>query len=118
MVRGVRGATTVTENDPQEILQTTRELLMQMVDKNNIGMGDIASVLFTGTPDITSVFPAEAARQIGWTSVPLICFQEMNVAGALPLCIRVLMLINTDKSQQEIKHVYLNGAGVLREDLK
>ncbi|MGE5423057.1 MAG: chorismate mutase [Ignavibacteriales bacterium] len=118
MVRGIRGATTVTDNNSQEVLQATRELLIQLVEKNMIDLKDIASVLFTATQDITCVFPAEAARLIGWTNIPLICFQEMNVSGSLPLCVRILMLVNTESNQDDIKHIYLHGASVLREDLK
>jgi chorismate mutase len=116
--RGIRGATTVDEDNPEEILQVTRELLQQMLAANTIEPHQIASILFTATRDLTSVFPAQAARELGWTKTPLICAQEMEVPGALPKCIRVLMLVNTDLPQDDIKHVYLRGAKVLRPDLQ
>ncbi|MGI6413763.1 MAG: chorismate mutase [Syntrophomonadaceae bacterium] len=116
-VRGIRGATTVNADIKDEILTATRELLEAMQQANSINLEDIASVLFTVTPDIKSVFPAVAARSLGWNLVPLMCFQEIPVREALPLCIRVLIHINTDKTQEEIVHVYLNQARELRRDL-
>lgn len=115
--RGIRGAITVTEDTVQAVLQATGNLLDTIQKENNFRAEDIASILFTVTPDIKSVFPAEAARSLGWDLVPLLCFQEMEVPGALPRCIRVLITINTDKNQQDIKHVYLREAEVLRKDL-
>jgi len=117
LVRGIRGATTVKKDRPEDVLKATRELLELMQKENAFTMEDIASVLFTVTSDIRSAFPAEAARAIGWDKVPLLCFQEIEVPGALPRCIRVLVHINTDKSQEEIKHIYLREARQLRQDL-
>jgi chorismate mutase len=117
LMRGIRGATTVKEDNPEEILQATRELLQLMQKENGFAVDDIASALFTVTSDIKSVFPAAAARSIGWDRVPLMCFQEIEVPGSLPLCIRVLLHINTDKSQQQIRHIYLKEAQQLRQDL-
>ena len=116
-VRGIRGAITVDEDMPVQVLEATQKLLQSMQEANRFEIDDIASVLFTVTPDICSVFPAQAARLIGWDRVPLLCFQEIKVPGALPHCIRVLLHINTNNSQQEIKHIYLRGAKALREDL-
>lgn len=117
MIRGIRGATTVKEDNPEEILQATRELLEALQKENGFSKEDIASALFTVTEDIKSVYPAAAARSMGWNKVPLMCFQEIPVTGSLPLCIRVLIHINTDKKQEEIKHVYLKQAINLRRDL-
>ncbi len=89
-----------------------------MLEANGIGPDQIASVLFTATRDLTSVFPAQAARELGWTKTPLICAQEIDVPGALPRCIRVLMLVNTERTQEEIRHIYLKGAKALRPDLE
>ncbi len=116
-LRGVRGATDVPSNDAHEILEATKELLQEMLQKNSIRKEEIAAIIFTMTADLNAVFPAEAARQLGWTYVPLFCPSEIDVPGALPRCIRILMLINTAKAQEEIHHVYLRGAAVLRQDL-
>ncbi len=116
-VRGVRGAITVTRNDKDEILAVTRELLTTMVELNGIDIEDIASAWMTTTPDVYAEFPAVAARQLGWTRVPLMQSHEMAVPGMLPLCIRVLLHLNTEKGQHEIHHVYLRDAARLRPDL-
>lgn len=116
MVRGVRGAISVTQDDSEEILEATRRLLMTIVAQNDIFSEDIASVWFTTTPDLVSCFPAVAARQLGWTDVPLMCGHEMSVVGALPLSIRVLIHWNTTKSQKEINHIYLGETVKLRPD--
>jgi len=117
-LRGVRGAVDVTANDAAAILQATKELLQKMLEKNSIEKEEIGAVIFSMTADLDAVFPAKAARQMGWNDVPLFDTCEIDVPGALPRCIRVLMLINTMKAPQEIRHVYLNGAVVLREDLQ
>lgn len=114
--RGVRGATTVKEDSREEVLRATRELLALMIQLNGIRPADVASAIFTTTHDITTVFPALAARQLGWLDVPLLCGNEMNVDGALPLCIRILLHWNTATDQQEIQHVYLREATSLRPD--
>jgi chorismate mutase len=116
-VRGVRGATTVTRNDKDEILAATHELLAYMVQVNDINIEDIASAWLTTTPDVFAEFPAVAARQMGWTQVPLMQSHEMSVPGMLPKCIRVLLHLNTDKGQHDIHHVYLRDAVKLRPDL-
>jgi len=117
LMRGIRGATTVERDEAELVLEATRELLEIIQKENAFDIEDVASALFTVTSDIRSVFPAAAARSIGWEKVPLLCFQEIEVAGALPGCIRVLVHVNTDKRQEEIKHIYLKGAQVLRKDL-
>lgn len=116
-VRGIRGATTVERDQPEEIIAATAELLEVMQKKNGFITEDIASALFTVTRDLTAAFPARAARLMGWNQVPLLCFQEIDVKGALPRCIRVLLHINTEKQQNDIVHVYLRDAKVLRQDL-
>ncbi len=117
-LRGIRGATTVERDDADEILMATRELLEEMLRVNRIEDYDvIASIFFTTTPDLHATFPAEGARALGMTMVPLLCFQEIPVAGRLPMCIRVMMQVNTTKSQDEVKHVYLKEARTLRPDL-
>ena len=117
-IRGIRGATTVTSDDPDLILQATCELLEAIFYENSgIQLEDIASALFTTTGDIASAYPALAARQIGWDLVPMMCAREIPVPGSLPMCIRVLIHWNTDKEQSEIHHVYLRDAVKLRPDL-
>lgn len=115
---GIRGAITVEANTAEAILAATSELLRRMTAVNDIEVNHIASAIFTMTPDLNAVFPAEAARRLpGWGSVPLMCMQEIPVPGALALCVRVLMLVNTTRTIDEIHHVYLGGAARLRPDL-
>lgn len=117
LCRGVRGATTIEHNQREEILSATRQLLALMIRTNDIDHRDVASALFTTTPDVDAEFPALAARQLGWLDVPLLCGHEMTVPGSLPLCIRVLLHWNTEKPQKEIEHIYLREAKRLRPDL-
>jgi chorismate mutase len=117
MIRGLRGAITVEANMASEILEATEALLSAMVEQNKIALADIASVLFTVTSDLNAEFPAAAARKMGWKNVPLLCATEIPVQGSLPLAIRVLMHVNTAKTQEQIQHIYLKGAKVLRDDL-
>lgn len=114
--RGVRGATTVDANTPEAILRETRRLLALMIHLNGIQPEDVASAIFTTTRDLTAEYPALAARQLGWLDTALLCGHEMDVPGGLPRCVRVLINWNTDKSPQEIVHVYLRGARHLRPD--
>lgn len=116
-VRGVLGATTVTRNQKEEILDVTKELLAAMLEVNEISTEEIASAWITTTPDLYAEFPAVAARQMGWTQVPLMQSHEMSVPGMLPLCIRILLHWNTEKTQSDIRHVYLREAARLRPDL-
>jgi chorismate mutase len=115
--RGIRGATTVERDDRDEILVATRQLLALMVRRNGVEKQDIASAIFTTTPDIGAEFPALAARQLGWLDVPLLCGHEIAVPGALTHCIRVLVHWNTDRPQHEIQHIYVREAVKLRPDL-
>ncbi len=116
--RAIRGAIDVASNDEHEILSATAELLQQIAIKNNIKKEDAAAVFFSVTEDLNAVFPAKAARQMGWTDVPLFDVVEIDVPGALPRCIRVLLLLNTNKGLHEMVHVYLKGAVALRKDLQ
>ena len=117
-VRGVRGASTVTENTRDSITDATEELLNEMVAANQIDSQDIAAVYFTLTSDLNAEFPAVAARErLGWRLVPLINSIEIDRPGSMPKCVRVLLYLNTDKSQEEIKHIYLRDAVVLRADI-
>jgi chorismate mutase len=115
--RGVRGATTVDANSRDAILAAARELLAEMVRVNAIERDDVASAYFTTTPDLDAEFPAVAARDMGWTNVALMCGHEMDVPGSLRQCLRILIHVNTDRTQDEICHIYLRGAAVLRPDL-
>ena len=118
VLRGIRGATTVERDDPDPILAATRELLEEMLRANEIeDFDDIAAIFFTCTPDLTSTFPAEAARGLGMNMVPLICNQEIPVPGRLPRAVRVMMQVNTRKGQAEMRHIYLRDARSLRPDL-
>ncbi|MFC7682025.1 chorismate mutase [Paenibacillus sp. GCM10028914] len=118
MNRGIRGATTVTQNDEQEILKETVLLLDEIVKRNDVQPEDICSVWITMTHDLDATFPARAIRALdGWDLVPLMCSVEIPVQGSLPRCIRLMVQVNTEKSQREIKHVYLNEAQRLRPDL-
>lgn len=114
--RGVRGAITVEGNTEEAIVAGTLELLCRMVAENGIRPEDVASVIFTATPDLDAGFPAEAARRLGWNDVALMCAREIPVPGAVRHCIRVLIHWNTEKSPGEIRHVYLRKAGNLRPD--
>jgi chorismate mutase len=114
--RGIRGATTVERNTAEEILAATRELLATLIEANEIDVDDVASVIFTTSPDLDAVFPAVAARDYGWDSVALICGHEMAVPGALERVIRILIHWNTEKSAAEIRHVYLGRAVALRPE--
>jgi len=116
--RGIRGATTVPINDREAILDATRELLAEMVRVNDVQAEDVASAYFTTSPDLNAEFPAVAARNgLGWTNVALMCGHEMAVPGSLAMCLRILLHVNTERRQDEICHVYLRGAAVLRPDL-
>ncbi len=115
--RGVRGATTVTENSRGAILNATRQMLALLIRRNQIKSEDIASAIFTVTKDLSAEFPALAARQLGWIEVPLLCGYEIEVPGSLSLCVRVLVHWNTDLPQKEIQHIYIHDAVRLRPDL-
>jgi chorismate mutase len=117
-VRGIRGATTVCEDDAEAIRVATRELLLAICSANPaLRSPDIASVFFTTTEGLRAAYPAQAARELGWEEVPLMCAQEIPVPGSLPCCVRVMILWNTGLAQSEIHHVYLREAVQLRPDL-
>lgn len=118
MMRGIRGAITVSADQPEEILHETKRLVLEMAEQNKIDPEQVASVVISTTEDVSSTFPAKAVRTIeGWTFVPVMCTHEMAVPGSMPLCIRVMMHVNTAAGQKEINHVYMNDAVKLRPDL-
>lgn len=117
-VRGIRGATAIDDDQPESILEATRDLLTAILDANpTLKISDLASVFFSLTEDLCSVYPAQAARQLGWNNVPMLCMQEIPVPGGLPRCIRVLLHWNSNLPQESIQHVYLGAASRLRPDL-
>jgi len=116
-VRGIRGATRVTRDDPDEIREAIVELMSAMLERNSLNTDALISVLFTATPDLVSTFPAAAARTLGLGDVPLLCTVELNIIGALDKVLRVLAHVETDLARPDISHVYLRGAEVLRVDL-
>jgi len=111
--QGIRGATTVEANRPEALLSATRELIERIAAANALRMQDVVGAIFTATPDLDAAYPAQAAREAGWQQVPLLCTQEMNVAGSLPRCVRVLIFARTDRP---VQHVYLRDARGLRPD--
>ncbi|NQU17705.1 MAG: chorismate mutase [Candidatus Saganbacteria bacterium] len=116
MIRGIRGAITVKSNTKEEIIEATKKVLQEMISENSFHVNDIASIIFSVTADLNAAFPAEAARQLGWKTTPLLCTKEIPVPKSLAKCIRVLMHFNTEKKQYQVTPVYLEGAKVLRED--
>ncbi|MCH8087836.1 MAG: chorismate mutase [Chloroflexi bacterium] len=114
--RGIRGATTVEENTREAILEGTSELLKLMIKYNDLDEDQIAAVTFTTTTDLNAEYPAVAARQLGWTDAALLCGHEMDVPCGLKKVIRILLLVNTEKSSKEMKHVYIKEAVKLRPD--
>lgn len=117
MIRGIRGATTVVHDDADEIIEATMELLQQMAASNAMVPESMSSIFFSLTPDLNAAFPAEAARRLGWTYVPVICMRELSVPGALAHAVRVIMMAETAVEQKSIQHIYLRGAEGLRQDL-
>jgi chorismate mutase len=116
-IRAIRGATQVASNDAQAIGEGSKELLSAILKANALTLENVISVLLTSTPDLNAAFPASAARDIGFASVPLLCAQEINVADSLPRTIRVMLHCQTERSMNQIEHIYLHGASVLRKDL-
>ncbi len=117
LIRGLRGASSCAANTVEEITDVTQELLVEMLQRNDVRHDDVVSVLFTTTPDLNATFPATAARGVGFGDVPLLCASEINVPGAKPLTVRVLMHAYTERPRGELRHVYLRGAQTLRDDL-
>ena len=116
-VRALRGATTVDEDNQEQVNARVVTLVTAMLERNGVDKDDLISVIFTATPDVVSTFPATAARTVGLGDVPLLCAQELSVTGSTRRCIRVLMHLTTDRSRAELHHVYLEGARGLRDDL-
>ncbi|WP_129678100.1 chorismate mutase [Candidatus Chloroploca sp. Khr17] len=114
--RGIRGATTCEANTREAILEATRELLEMIIEANRMQPEDIASAIFSTTPDLDAEYPAVAARALGWINTALLCGHEMKVPGGLPHCIRVLIHWNTTRSAEEVVHIYIRGATNLRPD--
>ncbi len=117
MFRGVRGATTVHENTGEAIWKATRELLQAVIKANDIEEEYVASIIFTTTPDLNAVYPAKAARDLGWHRAALMGCQEADIPNGIPMCIRVLIHWNTTRTLDEVQHVYMKGAMALRPDL-
>ncbi|MTH52173.1 chorismate mutase [Bacillus mangrovi] len=119
MIRGIRGAATAENNSEEAIWTAAEELFRKMAVENKISPEQVSSVIITATPDLNAAFPAKALRELkGWTHVPVMCMSEIDVPGSLEKCIRVMMHTDTEKDQQEIRHIYLGGAEVLRPDLQ
>jgi chorismate mutase len=116
-LRGVRGATTLDADTPDQVTQRVQELVSEMLDRNHLESEDLVSVILTATADVTSMYPATAARGLGLDEVPLLGASELSVEGGLARCIRVLMHVETDLPREKVRHVYLHGARVLRDDL-
>lgn len=117
MLRAIRGATTVDADREDEVYARTQELVKEMLARNDVSSDDLVSMIFTATSDISSAFPATAARDLGLDDVPLLGAAEASIDGALKRCIRVMIHCYSDRARAEIRHVYLNGAEVLRSDL-
>jgi len=117
VLRALRGATTLDEDAAGQLNDRVRALVAAMLERNGIGHDDLVSILFTATGDVTSMFPATAARSLGLGDVPLICASELGITGAMPRCIRVLMHFYTERTREALHHVYLEGARGLRDDL-
>jgi chorismate mutase len=116
-VLALRGAITLERDEREHLLERVQQLLTEMLERNEVDHDDLISILFTATPDVHSVFPAVAAREMGLGDVPLICAQELDIEGAMPLCIRVMMHLVTDRDRSQLRHVYLEQARGLRDDL-
>jgi len=116
-VLALRGAITLERDEEAHLLDRVERLLREMLDRNGVEHDDLISILFTATSDVHSVFPAVAARRMGLGDVPLICAQELDIVGGMPLCIRVLMHLASDRRRDELHHVYLEDARSLRDDL-
>ena len=117
VLRALRGATTLDEDTAKQVNDRVRALVGSMLERNGIDHDDLVSILFTATDDVTSMFPATAARSLGLGDVPLICASELGITGAMPRCIRVLMHFYTERTREALHHVYLEGARGLRDDL-
>ncbi|HLF99400.1 MAG TPA: chorismate mutase [Acidimicrobiia bacterium] len=113
----LRGATTLERDTRDEVVEKTQRLVTEMLDRNDIAHDDVISIIFTATDDIVSEFPATAARALGLGDIPLLCARELGITHGTPLCVRVLMHFETEKARSGLRHVYLEGARNLRDDL-
>ena len=119
MIRAIRGAITVDNNSIEDIKSATIELLKEMIAQNNIKLENLSHAIFTMTKDLNSAYPAKFAREeLHFENVPMMCYQELEIANSLEKCIRIMLVLNTHLSQKQIKHIYLKGANILRPDLK
>jgi chorismate mutase len=116
-LRALRGAITVAADEPDLLNDATQELLRTLLERNSLGVSQVISAFFTCTSDLLSAYPAQAARDLGWTRVPMLCAAELPVRGALPRCIRVLVHVDVPDAASAPKHAYLRDAATLREDL-
>jgi chorismate mutase len=116
-VRALRGATTLDEDVREQVVERTQELLEELMGRNGLTPDDVVSIVFTATADVTSAYPAEAVREAGIETVPLLCARELEVRGGLERCVRTLLHVYTAREQDELRHVYLHGARSLRADL-
>jgi chorismate mutase len=116
-VRALRGATTVDTDTPDQVSSRMQELLADLLERNGLEHDEVISIVFTATGDVVSMFPAAAARAMDLGDVPLLCARELDVVGATPRCLRVLLHVDTDRARPELHHVYLHGARGLRDDL-
>jgi chorismate mutase len=117
VVRAIRGAIQLDVDEREHVLSSTRELVSSILEANALTKDDVISIMFTATPDVRSEFPAVAARDLGLGDVPLMCAQELNITGAMPMVIRLMAHVNTTLTREQITHVYLRGAAALRRDL-
>lgn len=117
VLRALRGATTLDEDTPEQVGTRVQALVSSMLERNGVDHDDLVSIVFTATGDVSSMFPATAARALGLGDVPLICARELDVAGSVPMCVRVLMHLYTERDRSSLHHVYLEGARGLRDDL-
>jgi chorismate mutase len=116
-IRALRGATTIDVDEKEHLFERVIALLEELFTRNDIEHDDLISILFTATDDVHSAFPAEAARKFGLGDIPLICARELDVAGATPRCVRVMVHLTTERPRDQLHHVYLEGARSLRDDL-
>ena len=116
-VLALRGAITLDADTRDEVMTKTKRLVAEMLERNQVDHDELVSVFFTATDDVTAEFPAAAARELGMGDVPLLCAKELSITHGTPLCVRVLMHFNSDRSRSELRHVYLEGARALRDDL-
>lgn len=116
-MRGIRGAITVESNKRSHILDATKRLLNKIINRNNISDEEMVSIIFTATSELDKVYPAVAARELGFTNIPLMCYQELQVENSLEKCIRIMVYINRDCQPDKLQHIYLEKARELRPDL-